>query len=230
MNRLFSVLVLGFFLAQSAWASEMRVITTSGIGRVEAVPDMAMISLGVTHQAKEAGAAMEAASDAVRQVLEKLEAAGIAPRDIQTDNISLQPVWLRSNNSGETPPRITGFVARNSLSIRVRDLAKLGSILDQVVQDGANTFDGLRFSVAEPDALIAAARAEAVEDAMTRAAQLAEAAGVTLGPIQSISEQGGMPRPQMMEMASARMASDVPVAAGEISLSAQVSIVFAIGD
>ena len=230
MNRLFALVVLGFFLVPPAWADETRIITTSGLGRVEAVPDIAMISLGVTHQAKEAGAAMEATSDAVRAVLERLKAAGIAPRDVQTNNISLQPLWLRSNNNAETPPRITGFVARTSLRIRVRDLSILGSVLDQVVQDGANTFDGLQFSVSEPEKLVAAARAEAVKDAMARAGQLAEAAGVTLGAIQSISEHSGAPRPQMMEMAAARVASDVPVAAGEVSLSAQVSMVFAILD
>lgn len=230
MNRVFSFLIIGLLMAQPALADDMRIITTSGVGLVEAAPDMATINVGVTHQAEEAGAAMEATSVAVRALLERLKAAGIAARDVQTNNISLQPLWLRSNNSSETPPRITGFVARNSLSIRVRELENLGTILDQVIDDGANTFNGLQFSVAEPEELIARARAAAVKDAMARAIQLADAAGVTLGPIQSISEQGSAPRPQMMEMASARMASDVPVAAGEISLSAQVAIVFSIAD
>lgn len=229
MKRLLATIGFVVALSQAGLADDLRIITTSGTGIVDSAPDMATISLGVTNEAKEAGAAMQATSDAVRDILARLEAAGIEARDVQTENLSLQPLWLRSNNN-ETPPRITGFVARNSLNIRVRDLTKLGGILDQVVQDGANTFNGLRFSIAEPEPLIAVARAAAVKDAIMRATQLAEAAGVTLGPIQSISEQGGRPQPVMMEMASARMASDVPVAAGEVSLSAQVTIVFAIAD
>lgn len=230
MNRVFSAILCGLLLAQPVLAEEERYITTSGVGTVEAAPDMATINLGVTQQAKEAGAAMSATSDAVREVLALLEQAGIEPRDVQTDSISLQPLWLRSNNNSDIPPRITGFVARNSLGIRVRDLDQLGSVLDQVVQNGANTFNGLQFSIAEPDELVAAARAVAVKDAMAKAAQLAEAAGVTLGSIQKITEQSGSIRPQMMEMASTRAMSDVPVAAGELSLSAQVTIVFAIED
>lgn len=230
MNRVFSAILCGLLLAQPVLAEEERYITTSGVGTVEAAPDMATINLGVTQQAKEAGAAMSATSDAVREVLALLEQAGIEPRDVQTDSISLQPLWLRSNNNSDIPPQITGFVARNSLGIRVRDLDQLGSVLDQVVQNGANTFNGLQFSIAEPDELVAAARAVAVKDAMAKAAQLAEAAGVTLGSIQKITEQSGSIRPQMMEIASTRAMSDVPVAAGELSLSAQVTIVFAIED
>ena len=229
MKRLFAAIGILCLLSPAVWADDPRVITTTGSGVVDAVPDMAMISLGVTQEAAEAGAAMQAASEAVRAILDRLEAAGVAPRDVQTDNLSLQPVWLRTNDNA-TPPRITGFVARNSLNIRVRDLDLLGSVLDQVVQDGANTFNGLRFSLDDADPLVAEARAAAVQDAVTKAQQLAEAAGVSLGPILSISEQSGGPRPVMMEMASARMASDVPVAAGEVSLSAQVTIVFEIAD
>ena len=216
--------------AVCASAEADRVISTSGVGVVEAAPDMATINLGVTHQARLAGDALEATSDGVRAILERLAAAGIEDRDMQTNELSVQPVWSRSNNNADTPPRITGFVARNSLSIRVRDLTILGSILDQVVDDGANTFNGLQFSMQDPEPVIAKARAEAVKDAMARAQQLADAAGVGLGPVQSISEGGGSIRPQMMEMASARMASDVAVASGEVSLSARVSMVFTILD
>lgn len=231
MNRILAALIIVTGMSNPLWGdAPMRVVTTSGNGVVEAVPDLATIDLGVTNEAKEATEALQATSEAVRGVLKRLEAAGIAPRDVQTRNLSLQPLWVRPNNNLETPPRITGFVARNSLSIRVRDLDKLGEVLDQVVRDGANTFNGLRFSVAEPEPLVAEARAAAVKDAIARAEQLAQAAGITLGPIQSISEHSGRPQPVMMEMASARMASDVPVAAGEVSLSAQVSIVFAIAD
>jgi hypothetical protein len=112
----------------------------------------------------------------------------------------------------------------------VRSLENLGGLLDLVVQDGANTFDGLSFSVQEQEALLARARADAVRDAIEKAEQLAIAAGVTLGPVLNISEGGNIPRPAMMEMAAARMADAVPIAAGEVSLSVQVNMSFGISD
>ena len=190
---------------------------------------MATLNLGVTNEARLAGEALRMTSDAVAAVLARLNEAGIAPRDMQTQGVSVQPVWNR-RNADNAPPRITGFVARNALSVRVRDLDTLGSILDQVVQDGANTFNGLQFSLQDPEPAMAAARQDAVQDAIAKAEQLAQAAGVTLGPVQTISEGGGGGRPVMMEMASARMASDVPVAAGEVSLTSRVTMVFEIED
>jgi uncharacterized protein YggE len=230
MKYFCAVVVIWAGMSSGLLAETDQVITTTGQGKVETAPDMATISLGVTHEAKRADSALALTSDAVREVLSRLEQAGIAQNDIQTNSLSLQPVWSRPTSGTNAPARITGFVARNSLSVRVRDLDKLGGVLDLVVQEGANTFDGLQFSLQDPEPTMAAARADAVRDAMARAQQLAEAAGVTLGPVQSISENTGSVRPQMMEMAAARMASDVPVAEGEISLSAQVSMVFAIAE
>lgn len=229
MKKLIVAVVLALGVAPAVWADVERVITTTGQGVIEAVPDMATLELGVTHQARLAGDALRLTSDAVDGILAQLNDAGVAPRDMQTQGVSLQPVWNRRNADTETP-RITGFVARNTLTIRVRDLDALGRILDQVVQDGANTFNGLRFSVQNPAPAIAAAREEAVKDAIAKAEQFAKAAGVVLGPVQSISESGGGGRPVMMEMSSARIASDVPVAAGEVSLTARVSMVFEILD
>lgn len=230
MIQVLRLVLVVLTIGSGAWASDTRVITTSGRGVVEAVPDMATINLGVTQQARQAGDALAATSDALRDVIERLQGAGIAARDMQTQGLSLQPVWSRQNSNSDTPRQITGFVARNGLVVRVRNLEALGGILDMVVQDGANTFNGLQFSMQDPEPAIIAARADAVADAMDKARQLADAAGVTLGPVQSISESGGGARPVMMEMASARMAADVPIAAGEVSLSANVSMVFSILD
>lgn len=227
MKNLIVALVWIMATVPVVWAEADRVISTTGQGVVDAVPDMATLNLGVTNEARLAGEALRLTSDAVAAVLAQLNAAGIAPRDMQTQGVSVQPVWNRRNADNE-PPRITGFVARNSLTVRVRDLDALGGILDRVVQDGANTFNGLQFSLQDPEPAMAAARQDAVRDAIAKAEQLAEAAGVVLGPVQSISENGGGGRPVMMEMASARMASDVPVAAGEVSLTARVSMVFEI--
>ena len=218
--------ILGATLLMVAFASPVlaqdaapRQITVTGTGEVAAAPDMATIRLGVTHQAEVAQAAMDATSGAVSRVLERLDALGLEPRDVQTANLILNPLWSGQYSSGEAAPEITGFVASNTIAVRV--------VLQAVLEDGANTFDGLQFSMQEPKPLENEARRKAVEDAMEKAALLAEAAGVTLGPVQSISDHGGG-GPVMMEMASARMGSGVPVAAGEVTVSASVSMVFGI--
>ena len=203
-------------------------ITVTGIGTVETVPDMAVITLGVTHEAKEARAALLATSEAVQQVFDRLAEMGIEARDMQTSDLSLSPVWSNRASSSE-PPKITGFQASNRVTVRVRDLAALGGILDAVVSDGANTFNGLEFGVKEPKPLRDQARAKAVADAQDRARQLAEAAGVELGRVVSISEQSHDPQPRpMMRMAAMAESMDVPVAGGEIGLSGSVTMVFEI--
>lgn len=208
-------------------AADPARISVTGLGQVEAPPDMATITLGVTQQAEQAADAMAATSRAVGGILERLDAMGLEPRDLQTRRLSLSPVWSNRSGSSGAPPAITGFVASNTVLVRVRALERLGGILDAVIAEGANDFNGLEFSLQDPEPIRDQARARAVEDGIRKARLLAQAAGVTLGPVLSISEQdGGRPAPMMMEM-SAR-AADVPVAAGEVSMRATVSMVFAI--
>ena len=211
--------------------AEERRITVGATGIVQAAPDMATITLGVTNENAEASAAMQATSDAVSQVLDRLKELGIEDKDVQTRDLSLSPVWSGRNNQTGEAPEITGFVASNRVFVRVRDLPKLGQVMDAVIQDGANDFGGLSFGVQNPKPLEAQARAEAVGDAKAKAEQLAQAAGVTLGPVQSISEQSGgvHPAPMMREMRMAD-ASSVPVAGGEVSVSVSVSMEFEISE
>lgn len=202
-----------------------RQIVVTGEGRVESTPDMAIISLGVTHEAKAAMAAMGETSAAVAAVLERLTAMGIAEKDVQTENVSLNPIWSDPGNQGGVPA-ISGFSASNTVQVRVRDLERLGAIMDTAIGDGANNFSGLQFSIQDPAPQEAEARKRAVADGMARAKALAEAAGVTLGPVQQINEiGGGMPQPMKMSMARD---GGVPIAAGEVSVSVSVSMTFAI--
>ncbi len=204
-------------------------IIVTGEGRVEARPDMAMVSLGVTTEAETAAAALEENSKRMAEVLARLREAGIEERDLQTSGLSLGPRW--DYGSGERAPRLVGFTALNGLSVRVRDLDALGGILDQSVRDGANTFNGLSFGLIEPQPVLDEARRRAVVDARRKAELYAEAAGVTLGPILLLTESGGMSPPQpMMRMAAAEMADAVPIAQGEVSLTASVSITWQLGD
>ncbi|QJF53129.1 SIMPL domain-containing protein [Roseobacter ponti] len=222
-------ILLGLWLPLAAAAQDARTIHTSGVGSVAEVPDMAEVSIGATHEALTAAAALGATSEDLRAVLDVLEAAGIAPRDIATGSVTVQPVRSRGDQSQTEPPRITGFQASNTLSVRVRDIAQVGRVLDAAVQDGANTFNGLRFSFQDPEPLQDRARAAAVRDAMRRAAQLAAASGVTLGPVLKITETDGAPGPSFDMAASARM-SDVPVAVGEQTIRVRVEMIFAIDD
>lgn len=228
--RVFKSLTLAFLLgaaAQAGLAQTPPQITVTGEGRVDAAPDMATISLGLTSEAKSAAEAMAASSAKMTIVLDNLRAAGIADRDLQTSGLSLNPNW--TNYSSSDTPKITGYTANNQLSIRVRALETLGSLLDAAITDGANTLNGVSFGLADPAPALDEARKRAVADARHRAELLATAAGVTLGSIQSITEGGGYSQPQPQF----RMAADsapVPMAEGEVSVAASVTIIWQIAN
>ncbi len=231
MNRLtFLAAVLSVAVAGFAHAEERRV-TVNGTGSVQVAPDMATITLGVTNQDAEASAAMQATSDAVANVLTRLDQAGIEARDIQARDFSLSPVWENLRKSSDEAPKITGFIASNKVFVRVRNLMQLGTIMDAVIQAGANDFGGLSFGIQDAKPLQAKARSEAVADAIAKAEQLAQASNVTLGKIILITDHGGGPRPQM-RMAEMSMAGSggMPIASGEISVEANVTMVFEIAE
>lgn len=228
LRCLFTALAALVLSVSHAASQDMRYVTVTGEGRVSTTPDMATVNLGVQRDARDAGAAMAAASEAAGAVLATLESAGIEARDIQTTRIGLDPRYARQTDN--SPPRITGYIASNDVSVRVRDLDILGTVLDAVVSEGANSFRGLSFGVDDSTELAHAARRAAVQDAAARAETLAEAAGITLGPIQSMSEGGGAVMPQPLMRGAMLAEAAVPVAQGEIDVTARVTIVFAIAD
>lgn len=207
--------------------AEGRIIVT-GEGRVTAVPDMAIVRLGVTGQATEAQDAMAQVSATMTAVQEGLRAAGIEARDIQTTSLQLNPRWdNRVQRDGE-PPRIVEYFAENGVTVRVRDLSGLGDVLSAVLADGANQFRGLSFDIADPAPLMDAARRAAVADAKAKAALYAEAAGVSLGALVELREGGvAQPVPMVAEMAMARSDMAVPVSEGEMVLTSSVTLIFA---
>lgn len=228
--RMFPALATAIVLALPAAAETVpATIAVTGEGKVDMAPDMAMLSLGVTSQADTAAAALKANSDGLSGALDRLKAAGIEDRDIQTSGLSLHPNIDYSSSGRE--PQVRGYTASNMLTVRLRDLSVLGQTLDAVVTQGANTLNGLSFGLQNPDEATDEARRRAVADAAHKAALYAEAAGVTLGRIVTISEQGNYGGPQPMMMAEARFAKDagsVPVASGEISIGATISVVYEI--
>ena len=156
-------------LATASWGEDRaREITVTGEGSVAATPDMAVVTIGVSRQARLAGDAMAETSKAAGEVLKTVAKAGVEPRDVQTSSVSLHPRWERQQQR-DTPPRVVGYQADNTLMVRVRDLDKLGSILDQVVGSGANQMHGLSFSLSNPRPVQDKARAAAVRDARAKA-------------------------------------------------------------
>jgi uncharacterized protein YggE len=207
--------------AEEAKAPSIAVTAT---GTVEAAPDMATLTLGVTTQGETAAAALAASSASVAAVMARLAEAGIEARDMQTSNLSLYPNW---SGSDSIAPTIAGYVASNQVTIRVRQLDGLGAVLDAAVADGANTLNGLVFGLADPEPALNEARKAAVAEARARAELLAGAAGVTLGPILQISEGGSWTEPAPMFRAEIAPAG-VPVAGGELGLTATVTIHYGI--
>jgi uncharacterized protein YggE len=219
---------IGPALAQ-AEAPRTTSLTVAGEGHVDLPPDMAMISLGVTTEADTAAAALAANNAAQAEVLAVLAAAGIEPRDIQTSGLNLNPVWdNRSYSDGRQ--RIRGYSVSNIVTIRVRKLDSLGGLLDKVVTTGANQLNSLTFGLSDPKPAMDEARKRAVADALDRARLYADAAGVTLGPLVSLSEGGAYQQPQPMFRRDAAMESAVPVAGGEVGIVASVSVTFEIAN
>jgi len=226
MRKLMIALVL--IMATPTYAEDVvRRITVVGQGAVDTVPDMATVSMGVMTDAKTGAEAMAQNSKALEGVLKQLSAAGIEAKDVQTSNLSLSP---RRSSSGQR--QIAGFMASNTVTVRVRDLDRLGGVLDAVVQNGANTFHGLQFGLQEPQPAQDAARQDAVADARRKAQLYAAAAGVTLGDVLTISEAASRSASPVMMMGDSDMMQSraVPVAQGEVTVGATITIVYAIGD
>jgi uncharacterized protein YggE len=226
LSALFLSAALALPMAAPALADEPMapMINVTGTGTVEAAPDIATLSIGVTTQGDTAAAALAANSASLDAVLARLAAAGVDPRDMQTSNLSLNPNWTGYDNNN---PVISSYVASNMLTITIRKLDTLGTVLDAAVQDGANTLNGLTFAVADPKPLLDEARTEAVADARARAELLAAAAGVKLGKIVSIAEAGTGEPPVPMYKAELS-AVPVPVVGGEVGMSASVTIFYEI--
>ena len=214
--------------ALPAYAGE---ITIQGRGEVRASPDMATIMSGVTTQGATAREALDANTAAMSELLTALKDAGIEARDIQTSGFSVNPNYVYSDARDELgyslPPRINGYQVANSVTVVVRDLADLGSILDQSVTVGANTVNGVSFSVADPSELLNEARKAAFADARAKAELYADVAGATLGSLESINETQdyGSPQPYAMyARAEIQSSADVPVEAGELTFAITVDV------
>lgn len=214
--------VVGWPLAAAGQAPPDRYVSVVGEGTANAVPDLALVTAGVTTQAKTARAVSEANSAAMAKVLAAVKAGGISERDVQTARFSIRPVH-DSRRDGDH--RIVGFEASNRITVKIRALGELAPVLDRMIEAGANDISGVQLVVSQRSGLLDKARAEAVADARRKAELLARAAGVRLGRATAIVEDGGAPVPiQRMTLRAAP--ASVPVAIGEQTLQVHVSVTF----
>lgn len=212
-------------------ATAGTLLNVSAQAEVTRAPDIAVLSTGVVTQAIDANAAMRANAEQMSAVITAIKAAGIAERDVQTAGVNLSPQYRYSENQ---PPTITGYQASNTVTITVRELGKLGKILDSLVATGANQVNGPSFDLdpAKKEAAYDEARRAALATAQARAAMYAKTLDLGVRRIVSISEGGHFAPPQpmpMMAMASAKEAYDTPIAPGENTLSVNLDVVFELG-
>lgn len=194
-------------------------------GRTTRVPDIATIRAGVVSQAPTAAAALTDNAQRMARVMAGLKRAGIAPRDIATSNVGLSPQYRYADGQ---PPAITGYQATNTVSVRFRDVARAGSVLDTLVAEGANQIEGPNLSIDKPDAALDEARADAVKRARARADLYAAAAGMKVVRVISIAEagqnDGGSPVMPMMMRSAMKADAQTEIAPGEKDVTVTLSV------
>lgn len=202
-----------------------RSVTVEGQGEVEAVPDVAEVSAGVTARAETARQALDASNAAMARVMSLLRAAAVGERDIRTSGLTVSPVYERPDPN--TPRNVAGYEATNQITVTIRDLNRLGTILDSAVTAGSNRVEGIRFRIASPETLLDRARGQAFEDAKRRAALYAEAAGARLGKVLRITEQTAhLPQPRLLAAEAPAFSRTVPVSPGTQELRVTISVQF----
>jgi uncharacterized protein YggE len=205
----------------------LRAVRVSGEGRASAAPDVARVTIGVA--ARDPASVAKASAEAtarMKRILAALEKGGVAPKDVRTVryDVEVQRSYERSSAGA-----VTGYLVTNQVAVTVRDLAKLGPLLDQVVAAGSNAIEGLAFEKEDLSAERARALEAAVADARAKAAVLARAAGATLGEVVEVTESSAGPVPLVEKgFAAARAAGAVPVAMGQLEIVATVGVTVAI--
>lgn len=200
-------------------------ITVVGAGYVSVTPDTGSVTLGVTIVQPTLADAQSESTRLMTAIIGQLKTDGVAAADIQTSNYSVSV--NQSYDASGIPGEITGYSVSNHVSVTVRDLANLGSVLDGAVGQGANSIWGVSFYVADPAEASKEARELAVADAIERANQIASAAGLRVGAIVSISEPSS-PYTVDSYARGGGQAAGVPIEVGTTTISASVTITFAL--
>jgi uncharacterized protein YggE len=207
--------------------ANVNTITASGSGTVSAVPDQAIMSFGVTAQAKDAKRALDQVSAKADKVGSAIKGAGVADKDIQTANVSIDPQY--ADTSSPNPP-IVGYSASLSVTAKVRDLAALSDVIGVATKAGATNVSGPTFSIAEDSAAHANAVQKAVDDARRMAAAMAKATGRSVGDVVSVTSDGGgaVPPNPLLDGTLAAKSVGVPIQPGQLDVTTNVTVVFAL--
>ncbi len=227
-----SLLIVGSLLAACGPASiavqtqpPQRTITVTGAGKVTLTPDIAYVSIGVQTQDASAKTAVSENNTQAQAVISTIKGFGVADKDIQTTNFSIYPQQQYDNNGKVTG---TTYMVNNTVYVTVRDLSKLGDLLDSTVSSGANSINSIQFDVADKTDALSQARQAAVSDARKQADELTKATGVTLGTVQTITYSDSTAPVETPLRAATAMAAgaSVPVQAGSMQIVTNVTIVY----
>lgn len=229
MSRIPTLLFALLIASSVAIGDELpRTISVSGQGKAAAPPDIATVRTGVVTQAATAAESLTENNRAMEAVMRVLKQKGIAERDIQTSGFSIYPEYPPR---GAKANRIIRYRVNNNVSFKVRKLSRLGEILDALVQAGSNQVSGVTFGIADSTSTMNVARKNAINDARARAELYAQATGVKVGKVITISEQSvRMPSPVFQPRMAMAMAESVPVATGEQEISATINVVYELVD
>jgi uncharacterized protein YggE len=221
LKYVLSVLMLAF--AAPAFAQ----ITVVGEGKVSAEPDMATVTLGVVAEDANPKVATDKLNKQMNAVLEKLKELKLADKELCTANYSLEPKYVYKDPQNRQDPKLVGYTASSEVHVKVRDLTKLGTVVESAVTSGANTVHGVHFEVTDTEKLFDKAREQATVDAKRKAKIYADNLGVKVGAAKSVTESRPY-SPGMYDSAprSANSSGAAGFKAGERSFTLQVTIVF----
>ena len=231
---IFTVMALALLVSACAPAgnANVRTLSVSGSGEALLAPDIAYIYVGVHTEDPTAAEAVEQNTSDTETLIQAIRDFRIDPNDIRTTNFSIYPMDRFDPSTG-MPSGEKVYAVDNTVYVTVRDLTKLGDLLDTAVQAGANNINSVQFDVAEKDDALQEARAEAVEDARTQAQALAQAAGLSLGEIQSISFFDAQPYPLFDGKggggyAAESAAAAIPIQPGQLTFTVNVTVTYAL--
>jgi len=201
-------------------------ITVSGSGRVAVQPDIAELRLGVSVSRASVHEARDEAATVMSRILSAIDAAGVAKRDVTTAMLAVQPRY--DYRDGQTP-KLVGYELSNVVAVTVRDLDRLGEVVDGSLNAGATSMDSLEFRLADPVPAEQEARRRAMADARSHADVFAEAAGVSISGVSSVAETGAVQPPRPLAKAERMMMaadSSTPVESGSLEVSVAVTVTY----
>ena len=232
MKSALAALAFALALASPALAEDApqpATLIANGDGTVMATPDIAIVTIGVVARAETASAALDSNSASLAKAIDAIKSAGIAEKDIRTAGFSVSPVYQQppARPNGE-PLAIVGYQVANEVRVTVRDVAKSGGLLDKVVRAGANQVSGIAFDIADRQSAEDAALKAAIAEARRTADLMAEAAGVRIVRVLTVSASGNRGPQPVFARADLAAAKAVPVMPGEQAVTANASLTFEI--